>query len=325
MVGKDLGDGARQDYQRALDSYESAKQAVGQVTEAEQIKHVIEILEDGRYAMACVRARVNGEPLPQRRPSCFFNPQHGPSVEDVLWSPPGGAPREVPACAADAERVRAGAEPDVRKVMVGPQRVPYWEAGPAYSPYAQGMFGALGGVMTGMFLGTMLGGMFAGGGYGDYAAAATVAAMAAATVAATPAATAAAMAAAATSAARRLRRRLRRLGLRRRPRLPSSHVLPEHPGCPSRVVRVTGLVGGGSADRRKGARARHRRERGRCYRRQGRRLPGDFGPPGDRHAVRRGDGFDPVLLRDRGPRHRPRGCPLGHRRAAGPGVLSRLR
>ncbi|MFC9693717.1 hypothetical protein ACFTSF_34515 [Kribbella sp. NPDC056951] len=169
MVGKDLGDGARQDYQRALDAYESAKQAVGQVTEAEQIKHVIEILEDGRYAAACVRARVNGEPLPQRRPSCFFNPQHGPSVVDVMWSPPGGAPREVPACAADAERVRAGAEPDVRKVMVGPQRVPYWEAGPAYSPYAQGMFGAMGGVMTGMFLGTMLGGMFAGGGYGDFA------------------------------------------------------------------------------------------------------------------------------------------------------------
>ncbi|WP_350278558.1 hypothetical protein [Kribbella sp. HUAS MG21] len=170
MVGKDLGDGARQDYQRALDAYESAKQAVGQVTQADQIKHVIEILEDGRYAAACVRARVAGEPLPQRRPSCFFNPQHGPSVEDVSWAPPGGAPRDVPACAADAERVRAGAEPDVRKVMVGPQRVPYWEAGPAYSPYAQGMFGALGGVMTGMFLGTMLGGMFAGGGYGDYAA-----------------------------------------------------------------------------------------------------------------------------------------------------------
>ena len=170
MVGKDLGDGARQDYQRALDSYESAKQAIGQVTQADQIKHVIEILEDGRYAAACVKARVAGEPLPQRRPACFFNPQHGPSVADVSWAPPGGAPREVPACAADAERVRAGAEPDVRKVMVGPQRVPYWEAGPAYSPYAQGLFGGVGGVLTGMFIGTALGGMFAGGGYGDYAA-----------------------------------------------------------------------------------------------------------------------------------------------------------
>jgi len=170
MVGKDLGEGARQDYQRALDSYESAKQAIGQVTQADQIKHVVEILEDGRYAAACVKARVNGQPLPQKRPACFFNPQHGPSVVDVMWSPPGGAPREVPACAADAERVRAGAEPDVRKVMVGPQRVPYWEAGPAYSPYAQGLFGGVGGVLTGMFIGTALGGMFAGGGYGDYAA-----------------------------------------------------------------------------------------------------------------------------------------------------------
>src|SRR6266545_5374117 len=169
MTGKDLGEGARQDYQRALDCYESAKQAVGAVTQADQIRHVMEILDDGRYAMACVRARVNGEPLPQRRPMCFFNPQHGPSVEDVRWAPPGGAPRDVPACAADAERVRAGADPDVRKVMVGPQRVPYWQAGPAYAPYAQGMFGGLGGVMTGMFVGTMLGGMFSGGHYGDYA------------------------------------------------------------------------------------------------------------------------------------------------------------
>ncbi len=158
MVGKDLGDGARQDYQRALDSYESAKQAVGQVTHADQIKHVIEILEDGRYAATCVRARVAGEPLPQRRPSCFFNPQHGPSVEDVMWSPPGGAPREVPACAADAERVKAGAEPDSRQVMVGTQRVPYWQGGPAYQPYATGYFGRTG-VMDMMFMGMMFGGL----------------------------------------------------------------------------------------------------------------------------------------------------------------------
>jgi hypothetical protein len=167
MTGKDLGEGARQDYQRALDSYESAKEAVGAVTQADQIRHVMEILDDGRYAMACVRARVNGEPLPQRRPVCFFNPQHGPSVEDVTWAPPGGAPRQVPACAADAERVKAGADPDVRKVMVGPQRVPYWQAGPAYAPYAQGMFGGIGGIATGLFVGTLLGGAMGGWG-GNY-------------------------------------------------------------------------------------------------------------------------------------------------------------
>ena len=122
------------------------------ITEPEHVKHVTEILEDGRYAMACVRARVAGEPLPTRRPPCFFDPRHGLSVEDVPYTPPGGAPRDVPACALDAERVKAGAEPDIRKVMVGSRRVPYWQGGRAYQPYAAGYFGAFG-PMDWMFMG----------------------------------------------------------------------------------------------------------------------------------------------------------------------------
>ena len=86
--------------------------------------------------MACVRARVAGEPLPTRRPPCFFNPAHGPSTTDIEWAPPGGQPRQVPVCAADADRVAQGAEPDVRTVPQGAGRVPYWQGGPAYSPWA---------------------------------------------------------------------------------------------------------------------------------------------------------------------------------------------
>lgn len=157
MAGRPLDAGANSDYQRALDAYESAKVAVTQITAAEQVKHVTEILEDGRYAMACVRARVDGKPLPTRRPPCFFDPRHGLSVEDVSWVPPGGAQREVPACALDAERVRAGAEPDVRKVMVGAQRVPYWQGGKAYQPYAAGYYGGFG-PMQWMFMGMMFSG-----------------------------------------------------------------------------------------------------------------------------------------------------------------------
>jgi hypothetical protein len=104
-----------------------------------------------------VRARVAGEPLPTRRPPCFFDPRHGLSVVDVTWAPPGGTPRDVPACALDAERVRAGAEPDVRKVMVGSQRVPYWQGGRVYAPYAAGYFGGFG-PMDWMFMGLMFGG-----------------------------------------------------------------------------------------------------------------------------------------------------------------------
>jgi hypothetical protein len=163
MTGTSLDEGTRADYQRALDDYEAAKESAAAITEPEQVRHVTEILEDGRYAMACVRARVAGEPLPQRRPPCFFNPRHGPSERDVSWTPAGGTTRDVPACALDAQRVEAGADPDSRKVMVGAQRVNYWEAGPAFAPFAAGYF-ALSGILPMMLMGTMMGSMFAADG-----------------------------------------------------------------------------------------------------------------------------------------------------------------
>jgi hypothetical protein len=158
LTGRELDAGAHADYQRALDAYEAAKTAGDAINQPEDLKHVAEILEDGRYAIASVQARVHGEPLPTRRPPCFFDPRHGLSVEDVPYAPPGGAVRDVPACALDAQRVRVGAEPDIRKVMVGSQRVPYWQGGPAYQPDATGYFGRTG-VMDMMFMGMMFGGL----------------------------------------------------------------------------------------------------------------------------------------------------------------------
>lgn len=143
LAGQDLDGGANADYQRALDAYESAKTAGDRISDPDDIRHVTEILDDGRYAIACVRARVAGEALPTRRAPCFFNPQHGMSVTDVPYAPDGGIQRDVPACELDAERVAAGAEPDVRQVMVGAQRVPYWQGGPAFAPYAAGYYNSM--------------------------------------------------------------------------------------------------------------------------------------------------------------------------------------
>ncbi|MEL4358664.1 MULTISPECIES: hypothetical protein [unclassified Luteococcus] len=140
VAGHPLDQAMRQDYERALDAYENAKSSLAAVTTPDEVKHVTEILEDGRYAIACVNARVAGEPLPQKRPPCFFNPAHGPSSQNVTWTPPGGTQRDIPACAADAERVLAGADPYIRTVQVGAQRVPYWQGGPAYAPWAQGYY-----------------------------------------------------------------------------------------------------------------------------------------------------------------------------------------
>lgn len=158
LAGRDLDAGTRADYQRALDAYESAKTAADAMLRPDDVRHVTEILEDGRYAIACVRARVAGDPLPPRRPPCFFDPRHGLSVADVPWTPSGGSSRDVPACALDVERVRAGAAPDSRMVMVGSQRVPYWQGGRAYAPYASGYFGAFS-PMDWMFAGLLFGGL----------------------------------------------------------------------------------------------------------------------------------------------------------------------
>jgi hypothetical protein len=158
MLVETIDEAGRQDYQRALDAYENAKELMTRVTHPDEIRHVTEALEDGRYAAACVVARAEGRPLPTRRPPCFFNPAHGPSTTDIDWAPPGGQPRQVPVCAADADRVEQGAEPDIRTVRQGVGRVPYWQGGPAYSPWASGYFGgfAMSGLLPGFLIGTML-------------------------------------------------------------------------------------------------------------------------------------------------------------------------
>ncbi|MEV5675327.1 hypothetical protein [Streptomyces sp. NPDC052179] len=165
---KGADDTMRADYERALDSYESAKTKMEHAQHPSDVRPVTQSLEDGRYSLAVLEARRTGKPVPARRPPCFFDPRHGPSVADVLWTPSGGAAREVPVCGADEVRLREGEDPMSRTVDVGDgRRRPYWEAGPAYGPWAGGYFG--GGLLPGLLVGTMLGSMLASPAYaGEY-------------------------------------------------------------------------------------------------------------------------------------------------------------
>ncbi|QKG25023.1 hypothetical protein ACTIVE_6674 [Actinomadura verrucosospora] len=167
VMDPDLDPDTRGDYERAMNSYDKAKAATERAEKPQDMQAVTTALEDGRYYMTATRARLAGEPVPERRPPCFFNPQHGPSVQDVTWAPPGGVARSVPACAADARAVLAGHDPDVRMVPYGDARRPYWDAGPAYAPYAGGYYYGYGGfdMLSGLLLGTALGSMM-GGGFG---------------------------------------------------------------------------------------------------------------------------------------------------------------
>ncbi|MFI0932044.1 hypothetical protein ACH4RG_09905 [Streptomyces sp. NPDC021019] len=153
-------DTMRADYERALDSYESAKSKMDRAGHPSDVREVTRSLEDGRYSLAVLEARRTGAEIPARRPPCFFDPRHGTAVTEVLWTPPGGASREVPVCGADEARLSRGEDPMSRTVDVGDgNRRPYWEAGPAYGPWAGGYFG--GGLLPGLLVGTMLGSMLA--------------------------------------------------------------------------------------------------------------------------------------------------------------------
>ena len=171
VMDKDLDPATREDYERAMNSYDSAKKATERASRPHEMEEVTTSLEDGRYYMTATRARLAGEPVPERRAPCFFNPQHGPSVKDVTWAPPGGVARSVPACEADARAVLHGTDPDIRMVPAGGARRPYWDAGPAYGPYAGGYYRGYGGLdlLSGMMVGTMLGSMMFGG-FGGYGA-----------------------------------------------------------------------------------------------------------------------------------------------------------
>ncbi|MER6161868.1 hypothetical protein ABT147_41270 [Streptomyces sp. NPDC001868] len=168
----------RADYERALDAYEKAKSLMAAATRPEEVRSVTQTLEDGRFSLTQLAARRQGLPLPERRAPCFFDPRHGPSVADVLWTPGVGTEREVPVCAADRARLADGRDPMIREVdTVSGGRRPYWDAGPAYGPWAGGYYG--GALLPGLLVGTMLGSMMAtpsyaamyGSGYGDFGAA----------------------------------------------------------------------------------------------------------------------------------------------------------
>jgi hypothetical protein len=164
---------ARDELARGLAAYERAERMLDEARHPGDIEEITRTIDDGRQAMAACRALLDGHEPPPRRPPCFFDPRHGPSVTEAVWAPPGGEPREVPVCAADAARIEDGVEPATREVMAGGQAVPYYMAPSYFGPWAGGFFGGGSLLLPGMLAGTLLGGslfgpsMAWGGGFGD--------------------------------------------------------------------------------------------------------------------------------------------------------------
>ncbi len=136
-LADDLDPAARDHYRRALEHYDQAKARLAASTTVEDVVAVEQLAADARFHRAAVLALRDGEPLPQRREPCFFDPRHGPAVQDVEWAPPGGVARTVAVCAADARRLAGDEQPEVRMVRVGDRWVPWHESGGVAGAVAQ--------------------------------------------------------------------------------------------------------------------------------------------------------------------------------------------
>ena len=153
-------------YTRAYEYLERAEQAFEQARSSGDLAQVSGALESGRYAMAAARAMFERRDPPRRRPPCFFDTRHGPSVHDVGWEPPYGPPRPVPACQACKTQVASGVQPQPRRVRAGLRRVPFYEAPPHFESWFGGYFGgAAADLVAGFPLGKALDDGFVGGRY----------------------------------------------------------------------------------------------------------------------------------------------------------------
>ena len=155
-----LDDAGRADLQRALDAYATASDVSARATTDTDVTRATSELEEGRYALACVEARMDGRALPSHRAPCFVDPRHGPSSDDVEWAPDGGAPRPVPVCPSCATALRSGSEPAALEVDTPAGRQPYWRAGNDYAPYARGYYSSFGNILPALFIGTMMASAF---------------------------------------------------------------------------------------------------------------------------------------------------------------------
>jgi hypothetical protein len=146
---------AKKAYARAMEAYQRADDSFDRARSTRELSKVSSALAEARFEMETAKARLAGEPPPEQRPPCFFDPQHGPSTRDVWWESPYGGAVQVPSCEPDARRVEAGQEPEAREVQVGGRRRPYWEAPAYYGPWAGGFYG--GGLLPGLLIGSSLG------------------------------------------------------------------------------------------------------------------------------------------------------------------------
>ncbi|MDQ2810526.1 MAG: hypothetical protein M3Z75_01260 [Actinomycetota bacterium] len=155
----------------ALAAYERGTAALDAARRPEDMLAVSRAIAEAQYRLAAAEALAHGQPRPERRPSCFFDPRHGMSVANVPWTPPDGRPsREVPVCANDLHKIERGLEPEMRTVQQTGSPSPVYYVNSGFAPAYWGGFGFGPGMLSGFLLGDVLSGPgfgWGGDGWGE--------------------------------------------------------------------------------------------------------------------------------------------------------------
>ncbi|MGO9958891.1 MAG: hypothetical protein ACLP50_23495 [Solirubrobacteraceae bacterium] len=145
----------------AQKAHQRAEHRLKRAKHPEQLAAISELLEVGRYQLAAATALMHRQPIPERRPPCFFDPRHGPSATAIKWAPEGGEPRLVPVCAACAKLIEDRSEPQARRVrrLHGDDQWFWWNLPGYYGPWASGYYQSFGGgnLISGLLAGSLLG------------------------------------------------------------------------------------------------------------------------------------------------------------------------
>ncbi|TDD40455.1 hypothetical protein E1287_00300 [Actinomadura sp. KC06] len=128
----------------ALDAYQAAGKTLDAARGVPDLAGVLVLLDQGRDAFASAQAVANGDPEIPPVPLCFFNPLHGDAAAKIIWRPVGSRKSlRVRSCRPCARAVRGKETPDVLMDRRDGRDVPYYEADPADSVWAETGYGQL--------------------------------------------------------------------------------------------------------------------------------------------------------------------------------------
>lgn len=129
---------------RALDAYQAAGKTLDRARGVPDLAGVLVLVDQGRDALASARAVAAGKPEIPPSPLCFFNPLHGDAGSRIDWRPIGSRRRlRVHACRDCARAARAKETPDILMDRRDGRDVPYFEADPSKSVWAETGYGHL--------------------------------------------------------------------------------------------------------------------------------------------------------------------------------------